>query len=67
MFTPSQATKQYDAYTVPPASKTTTAIIEVKIDKRLQFQVDRLNIARDTSIKVRHINSSQTLNFLFLL
>ena len=53
MFTPSQATKQYDAYTVSTAKKTTTAIIGVKIDKRLQFQVNRLNIARDTSIKAR--------------
>ena len=66
-FTPSQATKQYDAYTAPPATKTPTAIIDVKSDKRLQFHINRLNIARDTSIKVRPKNSSQTLNFLFLL
>ena len=36
-FTPSQVTKQYGAYTASPAKKTTSAIIEVKIDKRLQF------------------------------
>ena len=65
-FTPSQVTKQYGAYTAAPAKKTTTAIIEVTIDKRLQFQVNRLNTARDTSIKARPKNSSQNLNFSFL-
>ena len=49
-FTPSQVTNQYGAYTASPAKKTTSAISEGKIDKSLQFQVDRLNIARDTSI-----------------
>ena len=39
-FTPSQVTKQYGAYTASPAKKTTSAIIEVKIDKSLQFQVN---------------------------
>ena len=67
MFTPSQATKQYDAYSSSTAKKTTTAIIEVTIDKSLQFQVNQLNIARDTSIKARPKNSSQNLNFSFLL
>ena len=62
-FTPSQVTKQYDAYTASPATKTTTAIIEVKSNQILQFQVNRLNIARDTSIKERPKNSSQNLNF----
>ena len=62
-FTPSQVTNQYGAYTASPAKKTPTTIIEVKIDKCLQFQVNRLNIARDTSIKVRPKNSSQNLNF----
>ena len=66
-FTPSQVTKQYGAYTASPATKTTTTIIKVKSDKSLQFQVNRLNIARDTSIKVRPKNSSQNLNFSFLL
>ena len=50
-FTPSQVTKQYDTYTASTVKKTTTAIIGVKIDKSLEFQVNRLNIARDTSIK----------------
>ena len=44
-FTPSQVTKQYGTYTASPAKKATSAIIEVKIDKSLQFQVNRLNIA----------------------
>ena len=66
-FTPSQVTKQYGAYTASPAKKTTAAINEVKIDKSLQFQVNRLNIFRDTSIKARPKNSSQNLNFSFLL
>ena len=44
-FTPSQVTKQYGIYTASPAKKTTSAIIEVKIDKSLQFQVNWLNIA----------------------
>ena len=44
-FTPSQVTKQYGTYMASPAKKTTSAIIEVKIDKSLQFQVNRLNIA----------------------
>ena len=63
MFTLSQVTKQYDAYTLSPAKKTTAAIIEVKSDKSLQFQVNRLNISRDTSIKVRPKNSSQKFEF----
>ena len=65
-FTPSQVTKQYGAYTVSPATKATAAIIEVKIDKSLPFQVNQLNIARDTSIKAQPKNSSQNLNFSFL-
>ena len=59
----SQATKQYGVCTVSPAKKTTSAIIEGTSDKRLQFQVNWLNISRDTSIKVRPKNSSNTLNF----
>ena len=50
-FTLSQVMNHYDAYMASPAKETTSAIIEVKIDKSLQFQVNRLNIARDTSIK----------------
>ena len=44
-FTPSQVMKEYGAYTASPAKKTTSVIIEVKIDKRLQLQVNRFNIA----------------------
>ena len=46
------------------AKQTTSAIIEVKIDKRLQFQANRLNIARVTSIETRPKNSSQNFEFL---
>ena len=66
-FTPSQVTNQYGAYMVSPEKSATSAIINVKIDKSLQFQVNRLNITRDTSIKARPKNSSQNLNFSFLL
>ena len=55
--------KQYDAYTAFPAQKTTSAISEVKIDKCLQFQVNWLNIARDTTIKVQPKNLSQNFEF----
>ena len=65
-FSLSQVTKQYGDYTASPAKKTTTVIIEVKINKSLQFQVNQLNISRDTSIKARPKNSSQNLNFSFL-
>ena len=44
-FTPSQVTNQYGVYMAFPAKKTTPAIIKVTIDKRLQFQVNWLNIA----------------------
>ena len=63
MFTPSQVTNEYGPYTAFPAKKTTSAIIEIKIDKSLQFHVNQLNIARDTNIKARPKNSSQNLNF----
>ena len=65
-ITLSQVTNQYGAYTTSPAKKTTTATIDVKIDKSLQFQVNWFNISRDTSIKARPKNSSQNLNFSFL-
>ena len=45
IFTLSQATKQYNAYTVSTANKPTSAIIEVTIDKNLQYQINRLIIA----------------------
>ena len=64
--TPSQVTNQYGAYIVSPAKKATSAIIKDTSDMRLQFQVNPLNIARDTSIKARLKNSSQNLNFSFL-
>ena len=59
----SQVTKQYGVYTTSPSPKTTSTIIEVRIDKSLQFQVNWLNISRDTSIKARPKKSSKTLNF----
>ena len=65
-FTPNQVTNQYGAYTASPAMKTTSALIEVRINNRLQFQVNRFNISRDTSINARPKNSSQNLNFSFL-
>ena len=65
-FTPSQVTNQYGGYMASPVKKTTLAIIEVKLNKSLQFQVNRLNVARDTSIKAWPKNSSQNLNFSFL-
>ena len=58
-FTPSQVTNQYGPYMASPAKKTTSAIIEVKVDNSLQFQVNQLNISRDTSIKGRPKNSSK--------
>ena len=61
-----QVTKQYGAYTASPATKTTSTILEVRIDKSLQFQVNWLHIARDTSIKAQTKNSSQILNCSFL-
>ena len=44
-FTPIQVMKQYGAYTESPAKKSTSAIIEVKSEQKLQFQVNQLNIA----------------------
>ena len=55
---------QYGTYIVSPAKKTTSAIIEVTSNKSLQFQVNRLNISRDTSIKSQPKNSSQNLIFI---
>ena len=65
-FTPSQVTKQYGAYTVSPAKKTSSASIEVKIEKSLQFQVNRLNIASDTRVKAQPKIHLKILNFAFL-
>ena len=58
-----QVTNQDGAYTASPAKKTTATIIEVTIDKSLQFQVNWLSIARDTSVKARPKKSSQNLKF----
>ena len=49
-FTMNQVTSSYDTYTTALTTQTTSAIIEVKIDTSLQFQVNWLNIARVTSI-----------------
>ena len=51
LFESSDDTIRY--YTVSPAQKTASTIIEVKINKSLQFQVNWLNSFRDTSIKER--------------
>ena len=58
-----QVTKQYGVYTTSPAKKTTSTIIEVTSDKRLQFQVNWLNICRDTSIKARPKIHPKTFEF----
>ena len=48
--TTNHVTSSYDTYTTALATQTASAIIEVKIDKSLQFQVNWLNIARVMSI-----------------
>ena len=62
----SQVTNQYATYTSSPAKKTTSPIMEVLIDKSLQFQVNWLNISRDISIKARpkiHLKSEVLHSF----
>ena len=49
-FTMNHVTSSYDSYTTVTAQQITSATSEVKIDKSHQFQVNRLNIARVTSI-----------------
>ena len=44
-FTTTQVTSSYDTYTTALATQTTSAIIEIKNDKSLQFQANWLNIA----------------------
>ena len=44
-FTMTQVTSSYDTYTTALATKTTSATFEIKNDKSLHFQVNRLNIA----------------------
>ena len=48
-LTLNQVTSSYDTYTMALTTQTTSAIIEIKTDKSLQFQVNWLNIARVTS------------------
>ena len=55
--------KQYGAYMASPATKTTSAILEVKIDKILQFQVNWISISRDTSVKAQPEIHLKILNF----
>ena len=55
--------RQYDAYTASPVQKTTQVIIEVKEDKSLQFQVNWLDIERDTSVKARPKIHLKIMNF----
>ena len=45
-FTTNQVTSLYDTYTRALTTQTTSAIIEIKTDKSLQFQVNWLNIAQ---------------------
>ena len=47
-FTTNQVTSSYDTYMTALTTQTTSAIIEIKTDKSLQFQVNWLNIARVT-------------------
>ena len=44
-FTMTQMTSSYDTYTTALATQTTSATFEIKNDKSLHFQVNRLNIA----------------------
>ena len=48
-LTTNHVTSSYDTYTTTLTTQTTSAIIEIKTDKSLQFQVNWLNIARVTS------------------
>ena len=49
-LTTNQVTSSDDTYTTTLTTQTTSAIIEIKTDKSLQFQVNCLNIARVMSI-----------------
>ena len=62
-FTPIQVTRQYDAYTASPVTKTNLERIKVENKKSLQFQVNWLNIERDTSVKARPKIHLKILNF----
>ena len=58
-----QVTSSYGSHTTSPATKITSAIIEVKKDKSLQFHMNRLNIEQDTSVKARPKIHPKILNF----
>ena len=45
-LTTNQVTSSYETYTTTLTTQTTSAIIEIKTDKSLQFQANWLNIAR---------------------
>ena len=49
-FTTNQVTSSYDTYTTALTTHTTSAIIKIKTDKSLQFQVNWSKTARVTSI-----------------
>ena len=66
MFTTNQVTSSYDTYTTALATQTTSAIIEVRIDKCLQYHVNQLSIARVTSTTTSTKNSSQNFEFFSL-
>ena len=46
-----------------PGEKNLSVLFDVRIDKSLQFQVNWLNIALDTSVRARPKNSSQNYEF----
>ena len=48
-LTTNQETSSYETYTTTLTTQTTSAIIEIKTDKSLQFQANWLNIARVTN------------------
>ena len=49
LLTMNQVTSSYETYTTTLTTQTTSAIIEIKTDKSLQFQINWLNIARVTN------------------
>ena len=49
-FTTNQVMSSYDTYMTALTTQTTSAIIEIKTNKSLQFQINWLNIAQVTSI-----------------
>ena len=49
-LTTNQVASSYETYTTTLATQTTSAIIEIKTDKSLQFQANWLNIAQVTNI-----------------